>query len=612
MEARSAFFLSLCVSEGRTDDVEREVPYGYDKFDPSDAPDGADAPDGLEEEGISPSCLRAAMVVVHVPLGVATCALPTPIPEPRLIKDVCILFSARVRDARVRLVTISIVFLFLSATARPYLAASQAKLKFLVQPPIDQSFCGANKNLEVHTGRESRLRKRGVGFPTTEISKSWIVMTNDVDTSRRSGRRTNSRYGRSNFQASQHVPSAVHYVGYVEEDETPEMIMAKFAELEEIQRKASEASEAREVGETKADGSREMCDDQDGIAGGTGGLDDTAGGLTDEQLLQVFKQTSMFNVKTALQDNVMLTGIDDILGDLDERYGSDDDFDSEDEDMLRSFWSDDEDWDGGKRRRKGKGAGAKRSGIKRGGIAQPKARHRVVTAYNPLTQALVRKKVKVSDPNQLEYIRIPSPLPLSWGRTIAPFKKPVVREHRGLESSKSVAEAVLVNEAWYKDINDSNKISANAMKRLSAVSFNRVVPYGFVFVWTPKELVHPVCKLMLKQGFAYVENLTWVWMQPNNTIAEDASEYICRSHLTLYMFRAVCADRSKVELRHQRSPDVIFDYRKDGDRCPTTTYEYLETLLPKSTRENKLVEMFGKPQYNTRDGWKVVEYDFSG
>ena len=398
----------------------------------------------------------------------------------------------------------------------------------------------------------------------------------------------------------------MHYVGYVEEDETPEMIMAKFAELEEIQRKASDTKRTEEDG---------RVDVKLATGGGDGSGDVAAVGLTDEQLLQVFKQTSMFNVKTAMQDNAMLTGIDDFLVELDERYGSDDDFDSEDEDMLRSFWSDDEDWDGRSRKRKAKAAGGKRSGLKRGSVmAQPKARHRVVTAYNPLTQALVRKKVKVSDPNQLEYIRVPMPLPLSWGRTIAPFKKPVFKADMGVEgeaSGKSLAEAVLVNEAWYKDISDSSKISADAMKRLSAVSFNKVVPYGFVFVWTPKALIHPVCKLMQTQGFAYVENLTWVWMQPNNTIAEDASDYIRRSHLTLYMFRAVCADRSKVELRHQRSPDVIFDYRKDGDRCPTTTYEYLETLLPKSTKENKLVEMFAKPGQNDRDGWKIVEYEFS-
>ena len=30
------------------------------------------------------------------------------------------------------------------------------------------------------------------------------------------------------------MPSAIHYVGYVEEDETPEMIMKKFEEMEKV------------------------------------------------------------------------------------------------------------------------------------------------------------------------------------------------------------------------------------------------------------------------------------------------------------------------------------------------------------------------------------------
>ena len=35
------------------------------------------------------------------------------------------------------------------------------------------------------------------------------------------------------------VPSAVHYVGYVEEDETPEMIMKKFEALDKVMQAGS-------------------------------------------------------------------------------------------------------------------------------------------------------------------------------------------------------------------------------------------------------------------------------------------------------------------------------------------------------------------------------------
>lgn len=140
---------------------------------------------------------------------------------------------------------------------------------------------------------------------------------------RRSKRRTKSRY------CSTTVPSAVHYVGYVEDDETPEMIMSKFQELENIQSKSSAVvlEEEEEGQEKRLDKERQE-----------------PAQLTDEQLLEVFKQTSMFNVKTALQDNAMLAGIDEIMGIGQAGY---DDMVSDDEDMLRSFWSDDDDDDWG-------------------------------------------------------------------------------------------------------------------------------------------------------------------------------------------------------------------------------------------------------------------------
>lgn len=398
---------------------------------------------------------------------------------------------------------------------------------------------------------------------------------------RRSRRRTNSRYGTTT------VPSAVHYVGYVEDDETPEMIMSKFQELEEIQKQ--EPKELEEKMETHKDGDHQ---------------------LTDDQLLQVFKQTSMFNVKTALQNNAMLAGIDDVLELTNERYGQEDII-SDDEDMLRSFWSDDDDWEEAAYKRKGSRSKGKKPARQK--IAS-KVRHRVVTAYNPSTQALVRRRIKVADPNAIQFIRIPPPpIPLSWGRVIAPYTPPRqektafcinVPDMKKLSAPMlpdSVAEAILINSAWYRGYTHDE-----AMTRISSVSFKSLVPYGFIFVWTPKELVHPVCKLMLTNGYAYIENLTWVWMEPNNTIAKEDSKYVRRSHLTLYMFRAI--DRiQNIELRHQRSPDVVFDYQKDGETCPLETYSYIETLLPQS--KGKLVELWGTVHENDRPGWAVVTQD---
>ena len=42
---------------------------------------------------------------------------------------------------------------------------------------------------------------------------------------------------------------------------------------------------------------------------------------------------------------------------------------------------------------------------------------------------------------------------------------------------------------------------------------------------------------MGKWGYAYIENLTWVWMGPGNAILAAPSPFLRNSHLTLYIFR---------------------------------------------------------------------------
>ena len=197
------------------------------------------------------------------------------------------------------------------------------------------------------------------------------------------GRRAKRRCARNRFTSSA-MPSAIHYVGYVrragllcraavvprrrcvaagpasppapaawpsltpllvpshahitqlqvEDDETPEMITAKFAELERIQAAPSAPAAAAQL---PAEATEEQEPLQQAAAEQEGGRPISAapapepapaapqpqpgGGLTDAQLLEVFKQTSMFNVRTALGDNAMLLGIDDILEATGDRCG---------------------------------------------------------------------------------------------------------------------------------------------------------------------------------------------------------------------------------------------------------------------------------------------------
>lgn len=42
---------------------------------------------------------------------------------------------------------------------------------------------------------------------------------------------------------------------------------------------------------------------------------------------------------------------------------------------------------------------------------------------------------------------------------------------------------------------------------------------------------------LYRWGYQYVENLTWVYMDANNTILTTPSDYAQKSHLTLFIFR---------------------------------------------------------------------------
>ena len=408
----------------------------------------------------------------------------------------------------------------------------------------------------------------------------------------------------------------------MEDDETPEMIMAKFAELERIQHAVSAAKTAgdqppmAETTDAPIDPLTLLTGDQ---------------ALSDEHLLEVFKQTSMFNVRTALDNNEMLLGIDELLEAAGERYGIDEQV-SDDEDVVRAFWGDEddewavEDWSDDEYgpRRKGRNKGRSGSRLQRNAGAI-RTRQRVVTAYNPHTQALVRRKVRVADPNEIARIIIPNPpMPLAWGRSVKPYVPEDKRGERGPaisliddasahgdRVSKMVAtakdivslqptvspgrgfQAVLINVGWERPT------IAESAQSLAAIPIPKLVPDGFVFVWVPKHLIQTVCTQMVKWGFLYIENLTWVHMAVNNSIARVESPILRSSHLTLYIFRHAARGRD-IELRHQRNPDVTFDCL-----VPEEAYVAIETLLP--TGRGKYLELWADKGI-TRPGWTSVSF----
>lgn len=64
-------------------------------------------------------------------------------------------------------------------------------------------------------------------------------------------------------------------------------------------------------------------------------------GLTDDQLMEVFKQTSIFNVKSALANNQNLMQNETAEDEQQEFFSDSDISDTEEWDYLRGFWSGD-------------------------------------------------------------------------------------------------------------------------------------------------------------------------------------------------------------------------------------------------------------------------------
>ena len=253
----------------------------------------------------------------------------------------------------------------------------------------------------------------------------------------------------------------------------------------------------------------------------------------------------------------------------------------------------------------------------------------------------VQRKVRVVDENQPQLLRIPPPpLPPSWCRTVRPYRAGgrvlapppapshcnVVREpciaameFGALKTGKSFI-GVMINPGWVDDTHafprDDDPVAKYPEARLANLArlpLKQLCPKGFLFVWLDKVDVQPTCRMLAKQGYDYVENLTWVQLMPNNKLVHDPSFYCRASHLTLYIFRKKNEGKD-IQLRHQRSPDVIFECLNLCDeghvRIPHEVYKSIETLLVTQGNDNedgfnRLLELWA-PSDCARQGWTHV------
>ena len=423
------------------------------------------------------------------------------------------------------------------------------------------------------------------------------------------GRRPRRAAAKNSAVGGGNQPSAMHYVGYVEEDETPEQIMAKFEQLEKIQR---EVAEAKKAAQDDAAGGEDGEDASPGAEPTTNPEDEDLEEFDQALLEKVFARTSKFSLKRALAD--------DLYGDDEDQLFDSDDDEAADLENIFGGW--------GKKKRRLKGAPREPRAPR---APKPQKSH-MITAYNSDNQMLMRKK-KIVDPRAPNVLKLPPhPIPVSWGRVIAPFvpEEEVVAAKEALPDCTQLTLPILdtdltalgtdflavhCNPPWFAPLNPD--AGDATVEHVARIPFQKLAPYGFVFMWVEKENLSAVCDAMMDQRFIYVENMTWVQMMPNNTIAGAKARYLRRSHRTMLMFRRDVRqfpEAKEVELRHQRTADVTLDVLQTSSTgrrvIPQHVYKAMETLLPEAYKagyKGRLLELWSEPGAEARrSGWTLV------
>ncbi|KAK3828908.1 MAG: hypothetical protein J3Q66DRAFT_307300 [Benniella sp.] len=435
-----------------------------------------------------------------------------------------------------------------------------------------------------------------------------------------------------------------HYVGYVEENESIEAIMKKFEELARMEEEFAKSKAAAASAPAADEAGSSMVTDGECVMESVQEAPGAGSGFTDEQLQEIFRRTSGFTVRSMLRDTPDDVYEEDLwqanIADEDYLY----DFEEEDDYLMAMddhFW-DEEIGISKKRGRKDKeprpsrppkepktkGERRRIMGTDRESILQ---RYKIMQVRLQDRNGMyytVKKKVSTIDPNLPTYIRIPqAPIPRSWiqsirllGRQIEP-DQPVPGSR--YEETASIVDMDLTRfgsnfQAIYLDpplLREGDEPGPNkiTVEQLASLNIGAILPSGFLFVWTPKELLPEMVLLAEKWEMRYVENFCWIKRSLNNDIVHERSPYFNSSKLTLLIFRK----EGDIDIRHQRSPDCVFDFVKPdnpnelSEEKPMFMYELIETLLPQAVYSesnpngDRMLELWAR-RGTRRKGWTSI------
>eukprot|EP01119_Soliformovum_irregulare_P009145 TRINITY_DN22305_c0_g1_i1.p1 TRINITY_DN22305_c0_g1~~TRINITY_DN22305_c0_g1_i1.p1 ORF type:complete len:508 (+),score=100.70 TRINITY_DN22305_c0_g1_i1:135-1658(+) len=215
---------------------------------------------------------------------------------------------------------------------------------------------------------------------------------------------------------------------------------------------------------------------------------------------------------------------------------------------------------------------------------------------------------------QPNVVKIPPKISMALARTIRNYRDPATQCKRSsywegylqnfnFKSEGNRWAAILLDPPWGVG---RGQITPKALKRMN--QFPQLIENGFIFIWIEKELTMEIANICQEWGFKYVENVVWLKQKIDFEPYIESSTYFNKRKMTLHIWRKGGKD---LDLRHQRNPDVVFDFvRKDKngrEDKPEFIYEIIETLLPtpKGWEGPRFIEFWAK-RNQRREGWRTV------
>ena len=279
------------------------------------------------------------------------------------------------------------------------------------------------------------------------------------------------------------------YVGYVEDGESVDAIMKKFAELDRMQNGNSP--------------------------------------LDDQQLRELFVRTSAFTIESAqmvtsgaafdYDDETIFQYLGCEEDEPVEESGGETALSEEDEDTLDIVT-------------------AKKL------VKQPRVKS-IKPVKAPKEPKPIKSRIKKPiSPDSIIVLKLPDPITRSWALLIDRKIQDVVRVQKSLDIRK---ESITLGTDWLAVLMDPPfSDSFTPLDEFANLQLPEKMTCGFLFIWSETEYLADLVEVASRWGFTYVENAAWIRKSIDNRLNIRKGPIFGVSHSLLLIFRKVISCKS--------------------------------------------------------------------